>query len=121
MSTIIWFFSFLAWFSQQRRRGIPLILLLDEPGLVLHASAQSDLLEYIEVELKPHHQVIYTTHSPFMVPADDLMSVRIVEDQVELRGQRRMPIGTKVREDILTRDPDTLFPLLSQNLPLLVG
>jgi predicted ATP-dependent endonuclease of OLD family len=63
----IWFFSFLAWFSQQRRKGVPLILLLDEPGLVLHASAQGDLLNYIEVELKPHHQVLYTTHSPFMV------------------------------------------------------
>lgn len=27
----IWFFSFLAWFSQQRKTGQPLILLLDEP------------------------------------------------------------------------------------------
>jgi hypothetical protein len=40
----IWFFSFLAWFSQQRKIGQPLILLLDEPGLFLHASAQGDLL-----------------------------------------------------------------------------
>ena len=56
----VWFFSFLAWLSQQQRKGIPLILLLDEPGLVLHASAQGDLLRYIEAELKPHHQVIYT-------------------------------------------------------------
>src|SRR5262249_4839104 len=29
----IWFFSFLAWFSQQRKSAQPLILLLDEPGL----------------------------------------------------------------------------------------
>lgn len=28
-----------------------------------------------------------------------------------LRGQRRVPLGTKVRDDVLTRDPDTLFPL----------
>ncbi len=46
-----------------------------------------------------------------MVPADDLASVRVVEDQVELKGQRRIPVGTKVRDDVLTRDPDTLFPL----------
>jgi hypothetical protein len=28
-----------------------------------------------------------------------------------MKGQRRVPLGTKVRSDILTRDPDTLFPL----------
>jgi hypothetical protein len=46
-----------------------------------------------------------------MVPADNLASVRIVQDQVEMKGQRRVPLGTKVRDDVLTRDPDTLFPL----------
>jgi hypothetical protein len=45
----VWFFSFLAWFSQQKKRGFPMILLLDEPGLVLHASAQADLLRYIDI------------------------------------------------------------------------
>ena len=42
------------------------ILLLDEPGLSLHAKAQEDLLRYFEKELVPYHQLIYTTHSPFM-------------------------------------------------------
>jgi len=47
-----------------------------------------------------------------MVPSDDLMSVRTVEDVVELKG----PIdfvskGTKVGDDILSTDNDTLFPL----------
>lgn len=32
-----------------------MILLLDEPGLTLHAKAQADLLRYFEEELKPHH------------------------------------------------------------------
>jgi len=63
----VWFFSFLAWFDQQQRKNEPFILLLDEPGLFLHGTAQADLLRYIEAELKGHIQVIYTTHSPFMV------------------------------------------------------
>ena len=46
-----------------------------------------------------------------MVPADKLLRVRIVEDLVEVSDKRRVPIGTKVREDVLTTDPDTLFPL----------
>jgi predicted ATPase len=40
--------------------------LLDEPGLTLHGKAQADLLRYIEQRLLPDHQVIYSTHSPFM-------------------------------------------------------
>jgi hypothetical protein len=46
-----------------------------------------------------------------MVAPDKLMSARIVEDQVEMKGQRRISNGTKVREDVLSNDPDTLFPL----------
>ncbi len=107
----VWFFSFLVKFAQVKRQGKPVILLLDEPGLSLHGRAQGDLLRFIEEKLAPFHQIIYTTHSPFMVPADKLLRVRIVEDLVEVSDKRRVPIGTKVREDVLTTDPDTLFPL----------
>ena len=57
-----------------------LILLLDEPGLSLHAKAQADLLRYFEEELKPNHQLIYTTHSPFMVDPTHFERVRIVQN-----------------------------------------
>lgn len=107
----VWFFSFLVKFAQVKDETSPVVLLLDEPGLTLHGKAQADLLRFFAEKLAPHHQIIYSTHSPFMVPADDLSSVRIVEDQVELKGPRRVPIGTKVREDVLGRDPDTVFPL----------
>ena len=76
----VWFFSFLAWYSQLRQKGENLLLLLDEPGLSLHAKAQADLLRYFEKELKPHHQLIYTTHSPFMVDSTRFDRVRIVQD-----------------------------------------
>lgn len=109
----VWFFSFLAWFSQQERKNVPIILLLDEPGLVLHASAQGDLLRYIELELKPHHQVLYTTHSPFMVDSKNFDRVRIVRDRTmeEDDSLPRGQSGTKVLSDVLEADPDSLFPL----------
>jgi len=87
-------------------------ILLDEPGLNLHGRAQGDLLRYIEEKLEPNHQVIYTTHSPFMVPADRLDYVRTVEDVVEQKGPFDfISHGTKVGGDVLSTDPDTLFPL----------
>ena len=107
----VWFFSFLIKFAQVKDEDSPVVLLLDEPGLSLHGKAQADLLRFFKEKLAPHHQILYSTHSPFMVPADDLASVRIVQDQVEMKNSRRLPLGTKVRDDVLKLDPDTLFPL----------
>ncbi|KIO48177.1 ATP-dependent endonuclease [Nitrosospira sp. NpAV] len=109
----VWFFSFLALFSQVKKRsGARTILLLDEPGLSLHGKAQGDLLRYFRERLAPDHQVIYTTHSPFMVPSDDLSSVRTVEDVVIYHQDEAPEVrGTKVGGDVLSTDPDTLFPL----------
>lgn len=110
----VWFFSFLAQFKQLKKtpgHGNA-ILLLDEPGLTLHGKAQGDLLRYIVERLLPNHQVIFTTHSPFMVPMDRLADVRIVEDVViEKPGKRPEVKGTRVRSDVLEVSEDTLFPL----------
>jgi len=108
----VWFFSFLVKFAQVKSQKTPVVLLLDEPGLTLHGKAQADLLRYFGEKLAPHHQVIYSTHSPFRIAPDKLTSARVVEDQIDVaKSGRRVPIGTKVREDVLSRDPDTLFPL----------
>jgi len=114
----VWFFSFLAWFSQQKKSPFPLILLLDEPGLSLHARAQEDLLRYIDTELRPHHQVIYTTHSPFMVDPRHFGRIRVVEDRdIEednangYGSSKQAAQGTKVITDVFTADTDSLFPL----------
>lgn len=109
----LWFFSFLAWFGAQKKQKEPLILLLDEPGLFLHAKAQADLLAYIEAELKDHHQVLYTTHSPFMIDARAFDRIRIVEDR-SIDATSPLPIGqagTKVFKDVLEAGESSLFPL----------
>jgi predicted ATP-dependent endonuclease of OLD family len=101
----VWFFSFLVLFSQvQKTHSSNLIILLDEPALSLHAKAQSDLLRYIEERLAPTHQVVYTTHSPFMVPAHNLTAVRTVEDVVIERPDGQVEVrGTKVGDKVLRR------------------
>lgn len=107
----VWFFSFLVKFAQVKKLGGPIVLLLDEPGLSLHGKAQADLLRFIDDKLALFHQVIYSTHSPFMVPADRLQRVRIVEDKVDAKRTPRKSYGTKVTCDVLKVDADTLFPL----------
>lgn len=108
----VWFFSFLAQFKQLKKTDADAIILLDEPGLTLHGKAQGDLLRYIVERLLPDHQVIFTTHSPFLVPMDRLNDVRIVEDVINYGKVGRPEIkGTKVRSDVLKVSDDTLFPL----------
>lgn len=71
-----WFFSFYITFFADTRGGRAgdAILLLDEPGLHLHARSQADLLEHFERDFT--NQIIYTTHSPFMVPVHRPDAVR---------------------------------------------
>lgn len=97
-----WFFSFIVWFSKiQNDDNSTYILLLDEPGLNLHASAQKDLLNFIE-DLSKNYQVIYTTHSPFLVDSKNLHRVRTVYEGEE---------GSKISDSIQEKDSNTLFPL----------
>lgn len=102
----LWFFSFLVWFSKiQGNKDSKYILLLDEPGLSLHASAQNDLLRFIDEKLAPEYQVIYTTHSPFMIDSLKLNEVRTVYDT------QNPKIGSVVSDAVEEKDSDTLFPL----------
>jgi predicted ATP-dependent endonuclease of OLD family len=101
----VWFFSFLAYFSGLEAEGdlTDMVLLFDEPGLNLHATAQHDFLRFICDRLAPTYQVIYSTHSPFMIDVTRLSSLRTVEDMDHR--------GTVVTSDVTTHDPETVFPL----------
>ncbi len=108
----IWFFSFLAWYEDIKRREENVVLLLDEPGLSLHGRAQADLLAYFEKELE-QHQLIYSTHSPFMIDPQHFDRVRIVQDKgIDSDGPLpRDENGTKVLTNVLDATGDSLFPL----------
>lgn len=108
----VWFFSFLAWYEDVKRRGENVILLLDEPGLSLHGRAQADLLRYFDVELSGH-QLLYTTHSPFMIDPTKFERVRIVQD-LGIDATEALPKdedGTKVLANVFDATDDSLFPL----------
>lgn len=97
-----WFFAFYITFSADTKGGDASgsVLLLDEPGLYLHAKSQGDLLRHFENDFS--NQILYSTHSPFMVPTHALDSIRTVSISEDS--------GTTVTNDP-AGDSRTLFPL----------
>lgn len=102
-----WFFSFVTAFAEFERED-NVVILLDEPGRGLHARAQCDLLRYIDERVAATNQIIYTTHSPFMLSPDMPERVRVVED---LATQENQDIGTRISADLSMASEDTLLPL----------
>ena len=88
----------------------PMILLVDEPGVSLHARAQEDVLKVFE-DIRERIQVIYTTHSPHLVDINKLHRVLAVQrdDLDSLRSNTRIldPLS------LTSATPDTLTPLQS--------
>lgn len=99
-----YFFSFyLVFLVESEYMHKNAILLLDEPGLHVHAGAQQKIVEFLET-LSEKNQLLYTTHSPFMINGDKLENVRITyEDKKEKTA--------KVSQDVWPKDKEALFPL----------
>lgn len=98
-----WFLSFYLIFlveSADSHDGA--ILLLDEPGMTLHPIAQRNLSDFF-ANLAQTNQLIYTTHSPFLVDPDHLDRVKAVyinDDgttavSANLRAGEKNPAQTK--------------------------
>ena len=99
-----WLVSFfIVFFAESQGKHKNTILLLDEPGVSLHALKQREFRKTISL-LADTNQTIYSTHSPFMVGPDELDMVRVVE----LTDRR---VGTKVHTTVTSSDPAAMLPL----------
>ncbi len=106
-----WFLSFyLELMAASARENQHLVLLVDEPGVSLHARAQEDVLKVFE-DIKKNIQVIYTTHSPHLVDIDKLHRVLAIQRD-DIENQRS---ATTILDPVRLIDasPDTLSPLQS--------
>jgi predicted ATP-binding protein involved in virulence len=101
-----WLVSFHVVFeAQARSTEANAVLLLDEPGVSLHALKQEAFRETI-TKLAARNQTLFTTHSPFMVGSDEMHRVRIVELPSRVAG-------TIVHQDFAVSDARSLFLLQS--------
>nr|WP_315155703.1 AAA family ATPase [uncultured Flavobacterium sp.] len=102
-----WFFSFfLVFLVETKEEHSNTILLLDEPGLSLHPIAQYDLAKFFK-KLSEDNQLIYTSHSPFLVDMDNLANVKAV--YVDSETGR-----TKVSSNLRYNDSDaekSIYPI----------
>jgi predicted ATP-dependent endonuclease of OLD family len=72
-----WFLSFYLQLRAENERKRKLIVLFDEPGMYLHSKAQADMLKVFE-EISSKNQIVYSTHSPYLIGTDSLHRVRLV-------------------------------------------
>ncbi len=107
-----WFFSFYLTFlieSAKAYRGA--ILLLDEPGLHLHLTQQLKLLAFFQRVAKDN-QIIYSSHSPFMVDPTRPDNVRTVYLRAKDPHDPRSRAYTRVSGTTEPEgDRETLLPM----------
>lgn len=100
-----WHLAFFVRITARARDGLSNVILIDEPGLYLHAKAQQDILHKLE-DAANTAQVMFTTHSPYLISADKLERVRLV---LKTPDQ-----GTTVENKVhKVSDKETLTPILT--------
>lgn len=99
-----WLVSFfIVFFAESDGAHKGAILLLDEPGLSLHALKQAEFRKTLS-KLSKLNQTLYTTHSPFLIGSDELDKVRVVE----MHDRKK---GTIVNTTLTATDSGALLPL----------
>ena len=97
-----WFLSFYLRLNANDQ-GRTSIILIDDPGLYLHAKAQEDVLKELE-KISEKSSVIISTHSPYLIDSQRLDRVRLIVKD-DHAGTR---IENKIHKDA---DAETLTPI----------
>ena len=104
-----WYFSFYVVFNvESETRHKNSILLLDEPALFLHALGQEDFLKKVLPKLSEKNQIIYTTHSPFLLDLARPFAIHTVT--LKKNSTQR---ESHISKEHWATDRDALFPLQS--------
>lgn len=104
-----WFLSFYLELKASATEGAKnKILLIDEPGLSLHARAQEDVLKVFE-DLKEQMQILYSTHSPHLINVNKLYRLLAVQraDEDDFLSETKI-LDSRSLDEAST---DTLSPI----------
>ncbi len=125
-----WYLSFYINFIAQtfEAKANEFFFLLDEPGIHLHPAGQKDLTKVME-DLAIKNQLIYTTHSPFMINREFPQRVRLVSKgrdgtKVDSQAYRenwkplRRSIGLMLGDLFFFNDSSLIVEVPSSRIPL---
>ena len=90
---LTYFLSYFVQLWSHERPSVPEVLLMDEPDAYLSAAGQQDLLRILEYYAHPDNtdrtdQVVYVTHSPFLINRNSGHRVRVVDKGTGDEGTR---------------------------------
>lgn len=125
-----WYLSFYINFIAQtfEARANEFVFLLDEPGIHLHPAGQKDLTKVME-DLAIKNQLIYTTHSPFMINREYPQRVRLISKgregtKIDAQAYRdnwkplRRSIGLVIGDLFFFNDSSLIVEVPSKKIPL---
>lgn len=98
-----WYISFFLRLTSEGKEKS--ILAIDEPGLYLHAKAQSDVLSLLE-ELSEDNQIIFSTHSPYLIDPSKLGRLRLITTNQKTNDVEMSNFNTNA-------DIETLTPIIT--------
>lgn len=100
-----WHLAFYLKVSARAKEKHNNIILIDEPGLYLHANAQRDILKNLEACSK-QAPIIFSTHSPYLIEEQKLERIRLIQKNKN---------GETIIENKIHRaaDSETLTPILT--------
>ncbi len=100
-----WHLAFYVRVAARAREDVPNIILIDEPGLFLHAKAQKDVLERLE-DSAQDAPIIFCTHSPYLIKIGKLGRIRLIS--------RTTKKGTLISNKIHKgADKESLTPIIT--------
>jgi len=99
-----WFLSFYLRLKAQKSDNN--FLIIDEPGMHLHAKAQQEILRILKNEIAQDAQIIFSTHCPYLIDPQRLDRIRLV-----LKDPKT---GTKITSDIHSHaDKEGMIPVMT--------
>ena len=101
-----WYLSFFIRIVARISDDKPNVILIDEPGLFLHARAQKDLLKVLYNHTSDY-PIVFSTHSPYLITDDNLENIRLIE-----KKDCKTTILGKIHAHH-TADKETLTPILT--------
>lgn len=104
-----WFLAFYLLLKAEVKNYYSIVL-IDEPGLFVHAQAQNDILDVL-TNLAKENQILLTTHSPYLIDPNRLDRIRLVIKDFNKRRDRGTKVFTLTSD--AASDRTTLMPIIT--------